>query len=116
MEIVAEGREGPKSSEEESCSSWSGLGRREGGVEGRSERGAGGREGPITRRFLEVLSLLEVLQERACRGIEVEGSHSSLKSEERFRFERWGGREGPTADILWLKSCSRAGITRPRRN
>ena len=54
-----DGREGPKSSSEESDGergvSWAGQ-VVVGGEEGRSSRGAGGREGPITRRVLEVLS------------------------------------------------------------
>lgn len=55
----AGGSEGPKPSESEDEAEWAG----DGGVEGRSERGAGGGAGPIVRWRLEVVEEEEALRE-----------------------------------------------------
>lgn len=89
VEPAAGGREGPKSSSESEESGPVG----EGGVEGRSERGAGGRAGPITRRRLEVEEEVEELRDWG------EGPGGGEGDEERLRFVRWGGSVGPTVGI-----------------
>jgi len=82
----------------------------DGGVEGRSERGAGGGAGPMMRRRLEVVEEAEELRE------EGEGEEGGESSSERLRLVRWGGRVGPTVGMFgfWKFWWSR-GIDAPMR-
>lgn len=72
----------------------------DGGVEGRSERGAGGGAGPMMRRRLEVVEEVEELREMG------EGEGGEEGSSERLRLVRWGGRVGPTVGMF---GCWRFG-------